>query len=262
MKGEAMNFDTLILKKEDGIATLVLDRPDVLNAINRQMFEELVEAMTAISKDSEIRALVITGAGRAFSAGGDRSEHPLDSWGGKTEIVSEHLHRYYQGIILQLFNLNIPTIAMVNGVAAGWGFDLPLACDMRMGCENTRFLVAFTRVGLTPAAGGAWLLPRIVGLSKATEIILTADFVEAEEAERLGILNRVVPSAELEKETMALAKKIGQNSPLANRLVKMQLHKGTSTDLATALELGATCQAICQTSEYTLGTFTSFGSKK
>jgi len=256
-----MNFETLILKKEDRIATLTLNRPDVLNAINRQTFDELVEAMTDMAQDSESRVLVITGAGRAFSAGGDRSMHPLNDWGGNVQSATDILHRYYQGIILPLFNLDIPTIAMVNGVATGWGFDLALACDMRLGSENTRFMVAFTRVGLTPAAGGAWMLPRLVGLGKATEIILTADFVEAEEAKQLGILNRVVPSSELEKETMSLAKKISQNSPLSNRLTKLQLHQGLNTDLATALELGATCQAICQTSEYSMKTFTAFRKK-
>ena len=106
------------------------------------------------------------------------------------------------------------------------------------------------------------MLPRIIGPGKAIEIVLTADFVEAEEAHRLGILNRLVPSADLEKETMALANRLAQNSPLANRMSKLQLHKGLDTDLATALELGATCQAICQTSEYSMRTFTSFREKK
>lgn len=257
-----MNFETLILKKEDRIATLTLNRPEVLNAINIQMFDDLVEAMSVIVKDSDIRVLVITGAGRAFSAGGDRNMHPLDSWGGSTQSVTDKLHGYYQGIILPLYNLDIPTIAMVNGVTTGWGFDLSLACDIRTGCEKTRFMAAFTRVGLTPAAGGAWMLPRIVGVGKATEIILTADFVEAEEAHRLGILNRLVPSSELEKETMELARKLSHNSPLANRLSKLQLHRGLDIDLAAALELGAICQAICQTSEFSIKTFTSFHDKK
>jgi enoyl-CoA hydratase/carnithine racemase len=125
---------------------------------------------------------------------------------------------------------------------------LSLACDLRVGSEKARFVVAFTRVGLTPAAGGAWLLPRVVGLSKAAELIFTADFLEAEEAERLSVLNKLVPSSELEKETMALAERISRNSPLANRLAKLQLHKGLQTDLETALEVGAACQAICITS--------------
>ncbi len=257
-----MDFKTLILKKEDNIGILTLNRPESLNAIGRLMFDELVDAMDVISKDRELRVLVITGAGRAFSAGGDRTEHPLHSWGNSTQAAADILQRIYAEIILKLFNLNIPSIAMVNGVAVGWGFDLALACDMRIGSENTRFMVAFTRVGLTPAAGGAWMLPRIVGVGKAMEIILTADFIEAKDAERLGILNRVVPAANLEKETMALAKKFSKNSPLANRLTKMQVHKGLFSDLSEALERGATCQALCQTSEFTLKAFTNFGDKK
>lgn len=257
-----MDFKTLVLSKQDQIATLTLNRPQAYNAINRQMFEDLVEAMDVISKDSEMKVLVITGAGKAFSAGGDRTEHPLNNWGGNAQVVADILQKYYNGIIMKLFNLNVPTLAMVNGVAVGWGFDMSLACDMRMGCENTRFMVAFTRVGLTPAAGGAWMLPRVVGVSKAMEIILTAEFVEAQEAQRLGILNRLVPAADLEKETMAMARKLAANSPLGVRLTKMQLHKGLAMDLPAALELGATCQALCQTSDFTIKTFTSFGDKK
>lgn len=244
-----MNFDNIILKKEDHIATLTLNRPDLLNAISRQMFDELVEALAEIAKDNDIKVMVLTGAGSAFCTGGDTSEAVPQVYGGSVQKVSNFFHKVYKGVILQLYNLDIPTIAMVNGPAMGLGFDIALACDLRIGSENARFMVAFTRIALTPATGGAWLMPWIVGLSKAAELIFTGDFLEAEEAQRLGILNRLVPSSELEKETMALARKISQNSPLANRLAKLQLHKGLQTDLETALELGATCQAISVTSE-------------
>ncbi len=244
-----MNLNNIILKKEDPIATLILNRPDKLNAINRRIMDELVMAITEIANDSQSKVLVLTGAGRAFCSGGDISEPTTEVYGGSVQNISSSFHRIFRDTILQLYNLDIPTIAMVNGAATGFGFDLALACDIRLGSENARFMVAFTRIALTPADGGTWLLPRIVGLPKAAELILTGDFVEAEEAKQLGILNRLVPSPELEKETMALAKKISQNSPLANRLAKLQLHKGLQMDLEAALELGATCQAICMTSE-------------
>ncbi len=243
-----MKFNNIILKKEDHIATLVLNRPDKLNAFNREMEDELSQALADVAGDDDIRVMVLAGAGSAFCSGGDVSEPIAEVYGGSVQNISTTLHHVYRGAVLQLYNMDIPTIAMVNGVAAGLGFDLSLACDLRLGSENARFVVAFTRVGLTPAAGGAWLLPRIVGLSKAAELIFTADFLEADEAERLGVLNKLVPSSELGKETMALAKRISRNSPLANRLAKLQLRKGLQTDLETALELGATCQAICLTS--------------
>jgi enoyl-CoA hydratase/carnithine racemase len=238
----------IILKKEDHIATLILNRPDKLNAFTRPMEEEMSRALADVAGDGDIRVMVLTGAGQAFCSGGDISESVTEVYGGSVPNISTTLHQVYRDVVLRLYNMDIPTIAMVNGVAAGLGFDLSLACDLRVGSEKARFVVAFTRVGLTPAAGGAWLLPRVVGLSKAAELIFTADFLEAEEAERLGVLNKLVPSSELEKETMALAERISRNSPLANRLAKLQLHKGLQTDLETALEVGAACQAICITS--------------
>ena len=244
-----MNFNTLILKKEGDIATLTLNRPDLLNAISRQAFDELAEALAEIAKDKDIRVMVLTGAGSSFCSGGDLSEQYPQAYGGSVQNVSNFFHEAYRGTILRVYNLDIPTIAMINGPAMGLGFDIALACDLRIGSENARFMVAFTRVALTPASGGIWMMPRIAGLPKAAELIFTGNFLEAEEAQRLGILNRLVPSSELEKETTALARRISRNSPLANRLAKLQLHKGLQTDLETALELGATCQAISLTSE-------------
>ena len=254
--------NTVVLSKEDYIAIITLNRPERLNAFNRHMEEDLIEALASIHEDKNIRVLVLTGAGRAFCSGGDVSENMADEYGGTAQKVSDTFHHIYNGIILQLFNLDIPTIGMINGVAVGLGFDLALACDIRIGSENARFMVGFTRMGLTPAAGGAWLMPRVMGLGKAIEFVYTADFLEAEEALRLGVLNRLVLASALEKETMALARKIGENSPLANRLAKLQIHKGLNTDLGTALELGGTCQAICLTSEDTREALAAFREKR
>jgi enoyl-CoA hydratase/carnithine racemase len=254
--------NTVVLSKEDYIAKIILSRPERLNAFNRQMEDELIEALANVHEDRDIKVLVLGGAGRAFCSGGDVSENMAEEYGGTAQKISDTFHHIYNGIILQLFNLDIPTIGMINGLAVGLGFDLALACDIRIGSENTRFMVGFTKMGLTPAAGGAWLMPRVMGLAKAIEFIYTADFLEAEEALRLGVLNRVVPAAALEKETTALARRIGENSPLANRLAKLQLHKGLNTDLGTALEMGSTCQAICLTSEDTREALTAFQEKR
>jgi len=253
---------TVVISKEDYIAKITLSRPERLNAFNRQMEEELIEALADVHEDKDIKVLVLTGAGRAFCSGGDVSENMAEEYGGTAQKVSDTFHHIYNGIILQLFNLDIPTIGMINGVAVGLGFDLALACDIRIGSENARFMVGFTRMGLTPAAGGAWLMPRVTGLAKAIEFIYTADFLEAEEALRLGVLNRLVSATALEQETLALARKIGENSPLANRLAKLQIHKGLNTDLGMALELGSTCQAICLTSEDTREALVAFREKR
>jgi len=255
-------FENIVFSKEEYVAKIVLNRPERLNAINREMEQELTESLAEAHRDEDIRVLVLTGAGRAFCSGGDVSENMVEEYGGSVQNVSDTFHHVYQEIILQLFNLDIPTIGMINGTAVGLGFDLALACDIRIGSENAKFMVAFTKMGLTPAAGGAWLMPRIIGLAKAAEFIYTADFLEAEEALRLGVLNRLVPAASLEQETTALARKISQNSPLANRLAKLQLHRGLDTDLGTALEMGATCQAICLTSEDTREALVAFREKR
>jgi 2-(1,2-epoxy-1,2-dihydrophenyl)acetyl-CoA isomerase len=259
---DTTKFENIVLTKEANVAKITLNRPERLNAINRAMEDELAKALSYVNGDDDLKVLVLTGAGRAFCSGGDVSENMVEEYGGSVQKVSDTFHHVYQGIILQLFNLDMPTIGMINGASAGLGFDLALACDIRVGSENAKFMVAFTKMGLTPAAGGAWLMPRIMGLAKAAEYIYTADLLEAEEALRLGVLNRLVPSASLDKETMAMAHQISQNSPLANRLAKLQLHRGLDTDLGTALELGATCQAICLTSEDTREALVAFREKR
>jgi len=259
---DTTKFENIVFSKEEYVAKIALNRPERLNAITREMEQELTEALAEAHRDEDIKVLVLTGAGRAFCSGGDVSENMVEEYGGSVQKVSDTFHHVYQGVILQLFNLDIPTIGMINGAAAGLGFDLALACDIRIGSENAKFMVAFTKMGLTPAAGGAWLMPRIMGLAKAAEFIYTADLLEAEEALRLGVLNRLVPAASLEQETTALARKISQNSTLANRLAKLQLHRGLDTDLGTALEIGATCQAICLTSEDTREALAAFREKR
>jgi enoyl-CoA hydratase/carnithine racemase len=142
-----------------------------------------------------------------------------------------------------------PTIAMVNGVAVGGGFDVALACDLRIGSKDARFRNAFVKIGLFPGWGGTWLYPRVMGLGKALEYLFTGDFLGAEEAERLGVLNKMVVPEELEKETMVLARKIAQGPPIAIRLMKLQAYKGLQMDMETALEMAAACETITLNSE-------------
>lgn len=243
-----MAYETVILKREGNIATLILNRPERLNALNEQVFAEMNAALDEVEEDESIQLLVLTGAGRAFSAGADLKrdagrESVLDE--SRPEVIRNHLRKGPQAVARKLQNLSKPTIAMVNGAAAGAGFSLALACDMRTGCENTRFNVAFTRIGLVPGPGDPWFLPRIVGLGKAAELLFTGDFINAEDAARCGLLNRLVPAADLERETMVLARRIADGPPLSHRLNKLALYKGLDSDLDTILEFIAVGQAIC-----------------
>lgn len=247
-----MQFQTITLKKQDGIATITLNRPERLNAMNEQMCQDLVDALQDVAADDSARVLVLTGAGRAFCAGADLTTGPdrekvLDET--SPETIRRELRRVPQETVRRLQRLEKPTIAMVNGPAVGAGFDWALACDIRIGSPKARFRVAFTTVGLVANMGSAWFLPRLVGIGKAAELLLTGDFVEAQEAEKLGILNRVVPADELEKETYAFASRLARGAPIALRLNKLLLYRGLEVDLDTSLEMSSTMQTICITSK-------------
>jgi len=243
-----MTFQTIIFKKEGHVATIILNRPERLNALNDQMFIELIAALEDLEQNEKIRVLVLTGSGRAFSAGADLT--PDDS-GEKViqetnpEAIRQGLSSKPQKVIRALQRLPKPVIAMINGDAVAGGFDLALACDLRIASENARFAVSFTKIGILPGTGGLWLLPRIVGLTKAAELIFTGDFISAGEAKEMGILNKVVPLQDLEKETRILAEKIASNPPIALRLDKILLYKAIEVDLDTALDMVAVSEPIC-----------------
>lgn len=249
-----MDYQTITLEKRESIAILTLNRPERLNAISPQMSEEIFSALNEVDDDDEIRVLVITGAGRGFCAGADVGGMAggAQEGSGTASGAEEKRQRLIRGagrVIPKLQKLQKPTIAMVNGAAVGAGFDLALACDLRVGSENARFMNAFVRIGLFPGWGGTWLYPRVMGLGKALEYLYTGDFMEAKEAEKLGVLNRLVPADELEKETMALAGKIASGPPLSMRLMKLQVYEGLQMDLETALQMAAACETITLTSE-------------
>ena len=249
-----MNYETVILEKKENIATLTLNRPEKLNAITPRMTQELIIALDEADADDEVRVLIITGAGRGFCSGADvggmaGGTHRESSTARSAEDIRQGLAQGAGKIIPKLQKMQKPTIAMVNGIAVGAGFDIALACDLRVGSENTRFMNAFVRIGLFPGFGGTWLYPRVMGLGKALEYLFTGDFMEAQEAKTLGVLNRLVPANELEKETWALARKIADGPPIAIRLMKLQVYKGLEMDLETALQVAAACETITLTSE-------------
>ena len=250
-----MNFETVILKKEDHIATLTLNRPEALNAITLQMFDEILAALKDVNEDSDMRVLIFTGAGRAFTSsvdmkvGGGEPGKRLFPHMTVNEVREDIIRARPQQITRGLINLEKPTIAMINGLAVGDGFDWVLACDIRIASEKARFMNAFTKVALFPNTGGTWLHPRILGLGKSLELMYTGDWLEAEEANKLGMLNKLVPHEKLEEETMAMARKIAAGPPAALRLMKMQTYKGLEIGLDTALELAADGEVIMMTTQ-------------
>ena len=248
-----MDYQTIILEKKDHVARLTLNRPERLNALNEQMFAELNSALEDVAGDGEVRALVLTGAGRAFCASADIKDERQGGDRLLGHMEPYQIHQFIrtgpQGVTLKLHRMDKPTIAMVNGLAIGDGFDWVLACDIRIGCEHSRFMNAFLQMGLVSNTGGTWLYPRALGVSKALELLYTADWLEAEEALRLGVLNRLVPSGDLEEETMALATKIAGKAPVPNRLVKEMVYRGLGQSLEEHLSEAAKAEVLTLTSE-------------
>lgn len=245
-----MDFETVILKKEGHIATITMNRPEMMNALNLQMLQEMVAAIDEIARNDDVRVVVLTGAGRIFCSGADISEGGKASGLSGTPVEMHHnLRDSYQKVALGLQRLDKPTIAMVNGAAVGAGCDFAFACDMRVGSEKARFRNGFVKVGLIPGGGGTWLYTRLMGLGRGLEFLFTGDFLEAEEAERIGVLNKIVPAEDLEREAMELAQKIANNPPLAVQMSKMMAYKALDSDLEAALEQAAACQALALSSE-------------
>lgn len=238
------------------ITRITLNRPDRLNAINDQMQVEVTAAIARADADPDTRVVIITGAGRAFCAGGDMdqlggSSNGNDSgWSSGNADQVRRSFKLAQDMILGVQQCEKPVIAMVNGVATGAGLDLACACDIRTGTIRSRFMSAYVRIGLFPGFGGTWLYPRTLGsLGRAAEMLFTGDFLEAEEAYRLGFLNRLVDEEDLEETTMELARRIAAGPPIAIRLSKVMLYKGLEFDLETAMKMAAAGETITLTSQ-------------
>ena len=245
-----MDFETIILKKEGHVATLTMNRPDMMNALSTRMLQEMVAAVGELSQDDDVRVVILTGAGRVFCSGADVSKGGKASGLSGTPVeMRSNVRNSYQKVALGLQRMDKPTIAMVNGAAVGAGCDFAFACDMRVGSEKAKFRNGFVRVGLIPGGGGTWLYTRLLGLGRGLEFLFTGDFLEAEEAHRIGLLNRLVEADQLESETMELARKIASNPPLAVQMSKMMAYRALETDLETALEMAAAYQALALSSK-------------
>ncbi len=243
-----MDFRCIIYEKKGGKATLTLNRPRSLNALNREIIDELLAALKEASGDPEVKVLILTGAGRAFCFGADISEfsQPRDL----EDLAPAHLLlEKVQEIIRLLIAIPKPVIAALNGFATGLGLDLALACDLRIAAERAKLAEAFISLGLVPDGGGTFFLPRLVGLAKAAEMIFTGEPMSAAEAERIGLLNRVVATEELPKAIDILADKLIKSPSLALSLAKQALWKNLHGNLESALEEEARNQKVCLASE-------------
>jgi 2-(1,2-epoxy-1,2-dihydrophenyl)acetyl-CoA isomerase len=239
----ATTFETLQVSSADGVCTITLNRPDSLNSLNDQMTTDLQAVLKQLRRDEATRCVVFTGAGRAFSSGqdlGDLKKKYSDP--NHAPHLGDDLRRRYNPIVVGLRELEKPVIAAVNGVAAGAGLSLALACDLRIASDKASFIEVFINVGLVPDSGSTWTLPRLVGLGKALEMCFTGDKVGAEEALRIGLVNRVVPGDKLMEETAALAKKLAGLPTRAIGLTKRLVNRAWETDLAAALEAEAYAQ--------------------
>lgn len=230
---------------ETGVATLTLDRPERLNALTFEVYEELRDTFLALDTEPGVRAVLLTGRGRGFCSGGDVEA-----------IIGALFERDYQGLlaftrltcslVLAIRRCRRPVVAALNGTTAGAGAVIASACDLRVAAETAKIAFLFTKVGLSGAdMGASWLLPRIVGLGRATELLMTGDFIDAAEAGRIGLYNRVVPSDELLPEARGLAERLARGPSFALEVTKDALEREATMDLAGALEAEARIQATC-----------------
>lgn len=233
-----MDCEHLIYSKEAGIATITLNRPQKLNAFTSEMYQGLSSVIEEVEKDNDIKVLVITGTGRAFCVGADvksleqgLSQRP-EAMSPPTEFTTEMVSKI---LTFPLQRMEKPVIAAINGIAAGGGLDAACACDIRIASERATFSSVFVRRGIVPTMGGTYFLPRLVGIDRACEMIWTGDLIEAREAERIGLVTRVVPHDELEAATEELAHKIASGPPLAIAQAKKLIYSGLNMDLESAL---------------------------
>jgi 2-(1,2-epoxy-1,2-dihydrophenyl)acetyl-CoA isomerase len=232
--------DTIHLDVAEGVATITLARPEALNALDRPMKAALLAALRTVARDRAVRAVILTGEGRAFCAGQDLNE----PFGGDHPTLEDEVRDRYNPLILAIRRLPKPVIGAINGVAAGAGCSLAFACDLRIAAEGASFVLAFGRVGLVPDSGASWFLPRLVGSARAAELALIGDPVGAEDAERLGIVGRVVAAGALMAEARALAGRLAAGSPRAVALTKRALAFAETATLEEALANEAYLQGI------------------
>jgi 2-(1,2-epoxy-1,2-dihydrophenyl)acetyl-CoA isomerase len=254
-------YEAIIFDAAPPIATIKLNRPDKLNAFGGPMRDELLEALGKIATDDEIRVLIVTGEGRGFSAGGD-IDHLKQVREARDEQALRQVLDTGQKITSTMRSMPKPVIAAVNGPCAGAGFSFALGCDIRIASEAATFGASFARIGLHPDWGGSWFLPRLVGSAQACELIFTGSMISAREAERIGLVNRVVPHEELIPAVLELASVMARSAPQVIRLAKESIYRSLSSNLESAYARETEVQAQCFYSEDFLEGLKAFKEKR
>ncbi|TCS95979.1 enoyl-CoA hydratase/isomerase family protein [Hazenella coriacea] len=253
---------TVILTREDHVGIITLNRPQLFNAINDQLSAELLEKLNEASQDEDIRAVVLTGNGKAFCSGQDLNDRTAIQFKGEKISLGDSVRNRYNPIIMALAQMKKPVIAAVNGVAAGAGCSLALACDLRFITPETRFVEAFVKIGLAPDSGSSYFLPRIVGLGRALEIAMTGRDIKADEALQIGLAQRMVEADQLFADTLTFAKQLAEGPTVAIGLTKHAIYKGMEVSLEEALEFEAVVQEEAGKSEDFLEGIQAFAGKR
>ena len=243
-----VKFKTLIMEEDEGIARIIFNRPKAMNAMTSEMFHELEVAQKEIINNETIRALIVTGKGRAFSSGADFGVITY-LLGLSPKKVFEEL-RYIQDVLTVFETMEKPVIAAINGFALGGGLDLALACDFRIAAKGAKMGEQYINVGIMPDVGGTQRLPRLVGLARAKEMIFFGDMIDADEAEKIGLVNRVVSRDYLDSEAKAFALRLASAPTVAIGLAKRAIHEGLGKEIKSGLEMEAHFQTfVMQTAD-------------
>lgn len=246
----------LLYEKKDSIAKITLNRPEALNAFSLPMIKSWANALEDAQEDPKIRVVIVTAVGKAFCSGGDvktmlagngfiAEDEKGECWGSKGLNRKKSLTNYIHKIAFTLDSMDKPVICAINGAAVGAGLDMALMCDIRIAAETAQLSAGYVKVGLVPGDGGCYYMPRLIGAAKALELLWTADFISAHEAERIGLVNKVVPLDKLEEATLEIASRIAENPPVCVQMIKRAVYSGLRThDLRTALDMISSHMAI------------------
>jgi 2-(1,2-epoxy-1,2-dihydrophenyl)acetyl-CoA isomerase len=245
--------DSILLSINEGVATITLNRPQSLNSFNTEMHLQLRDAIATVAADSSVRCVLLTGAGRGFCAGQDLGDRNFDD-GQRAPDLGATLNTYYNPLIKSIRDLPLPVICAVNGVAAGAGANIALACDLVIAAESASFIQAFCRLGLIPDAGGTWVLPRLVGLAKAKGLALLGDKLSATQAEKMGLIWEVKADDELMPHCQQLAQHLATQPTYGLGLIKQSLNASLNNDLDSQLALESEIQRKAgQSQDYQIG---------
>ncbi|MEW6262702.1 MAG: enoyl-CoA hydratase [Thermodesulfobacteriota bacterium] len=254
-----MAFEQIIYHKEESLGWITLNRPESLNALTAQLKRELASCLDEIEADDEVKAVIITGAGKAFCVGADIKERTRMNLSGPRFYFFQ---RKTQDLFLKIENFMKPVIGMINGAAIGGGCELALTCDLRVAAENARFGLPEAKIGVMPVGGGTQRLPRLIGEGRAKELLFIGDPIEAREALPIGLINRLTSREELKTETVELAKKIIANPPLSIQFIKRAVNAGSRLDMASAVDFETQCASILMETEDRREGFNAFLEKR